>query len=100
MNTHSTLTKLVLATSSFAGGLALGLLLAPGAGKQNRIFLRKKARELSNWIDQHGRETLDLGAECLINIRNKVQQEIDHNVPDLYRATEELHLDNDDFLHV
>lgn len=100
MNTHSTLSKLFLATSSFAGGLALGLLLAPGAGKQNRTLLRKKARSLGNWIEQHGRDPLILGAKHFASIRNKIQQQIDHNVPDLYRATEQLQLDDDDFLHV
>lgn len=100
MNNYSTRTKFFLVTSSFAGGLALGLLFSPGTEKKNRTLLRKRARSLAQWIEQQSSETLDLSTKRLRGIRKQIQKGIDHNVPDLYRATEQLHLDEDDFPHV
>ena len=95
MKKHSTLTKLLLATSSFAGGIALGLLLAPNSGRRNRAWVQTHASDVADWIDEKGKQALDSGNKQLKHFRSQVHRNIQKNVPDLYHATE--HIDLDEF---
>lgn len=95
MKKRSAFTKLLLATSSFAGGLAIGLLLAPGSGKRNRAWIQTHASDVTDWIDKKGKQALDSGNRQLKHIRSQVQRNVKKNVPDLYHATE--HIDLDEF---
>lgn len=95
MKKHSTFAQLLLATSSFVGGIAIGLLLAPNSGKKNRDWVQTHASDVADWIDEKGKQALHSGNRQLKYIRSQVQNNIKKNVPDLYHATE--HIDLDEF---
>lgn len=96
MKKRSTLTKLLLATSSFAGGVALGLLLSPNSGKRNRDWVQTHASDVTDWLDDTRKKALNSGNRQLKHIKSQVQRNIDKNVPDLYHATEHIGLDEFD----
>ena len=96
MSSKKTLGSILLLTTSFVGGMAAGLLLAPKSGARNRVWLSQKTNEMSDWLE--GRRTLAKakGEKKLRDIRSNVQQGIRHNVPDLYEATEHIDLSEHD----
>ena len=97
MASQSTISKLLLAATSFAGGMALGLLLAPRSGKENREWVNSQATELSNWAVKQQGDLVNKGEKQFKNIKSKVNRGIKDNVPDLYEATEHLNFDDSDF---
>jgi gas vesicle protein len=100
MAKRSNLTQILLTASSFAGGVALGLLLAPKSGKEYRKWLSEQKTELADWIDVHGKEALKKGSAQINEVNRKVRMGIKDNVPDLYDATENIKLDESDFIGV
>lgn len=95
MKKRSAFSKLILATSSFMGGVALGLILSPGSGKRNRAWIQNQATDVTDWIDEKGKKAVQTSNRQLKHIRSQVQSNIKKNVPDLYHATE--HIDLDEF---
>ncbi len=85
---------LLLATGSFIGGLGLGLLLAPKSGKQSRRWISDHATELARWVDEKSHETITKSEERLRAIRNKMERGYDHTIPDLYKATDQIQLND------
>ncbi len=94
MAKRSLFTKMLMVSTSFAGGLALGLLLAPESGKQTRNWINKRAGGLANWASDRRNNALDKSEKRLEELRRRVHQGIKNNIPDLYEATEELDLDD------
>lgn len=92
MRQKSNITSIVLATGSFIGGMAVGLLFSPSSGAQNRSWVVDNTTELKKWIKKHGRAASDKSRKELQEFRKNVQQGIHRNVPDLYEATEHIDL--------
>lgn len=92
MRRKSKITSIVLATSSFIGGMAVGLLLSPRSGAQNRSWLADNTSELKKWIEEQRQAASDKSNKELQEFRRNVQQGIRQNIPDLYDATEHIDL--------
>lgn len=98
MARKSNLGSILLATTSFVGGLAAGFLLAPGNGPENRRWLVSRFSELGNWMDHQSRAAQVKTDRELRKFRQNVHQGIRQNVPDLYRATDQIDLSDKDIL--
>lgn len=94
MGTRSNLGLFLLATSSFVGGMALGILLSPKSGRENREWIASNATELADWVDEKGRDAIHQGEEQISHIRRNLHEGIKSNVPDLYEATEQIKFDS------
>jgi gas vesicle protein len=93
-NTNS----ILLATTSFIGGIAVGLLLSPRSGNKNRTWLLEHTRKLAKWVDNQHKIARHTSGKELRRFRKNVQQGIRRNVPDLYEATEDIDMSNNDIL--
>lgn len=82
-----TLPYLVVAGGAFLGGLALGLLISPNSGRENRAILRRKSTDVAERVASRSRK-----------IRSDVAREVKKAVPDLYEATSHLDLDENDLM--
>lgn len=91
-------TNILLAATSFLGGVAAGLLLAPKKGTQSRAWVSDHATELANWIDTQHRSARYKGHRKLRKLRRNVQQGVQRNVPDLFEATRNIDLSKNDVL--
>ena len=100
MAKRSILTKLLVTATSFAGGVALGMLLAPKSGRENREWINRHTSEFSDWVDDQSKEVISRSSRQLAETRKKVRQGIKNNVPDLYDATEEIRLDDSPIIGV
>jgi len=96
MGRKKKLSSLLLLTGSFVGGVAAGLLLAPKSGVRNRIWLSKRASNVSDWMERQGKSAQVKGKRELHKLRNNVQQGIHQHVPNLYYATENIDLSDRD----
>jgi len=81
---------ILISLASFTTGLAMGMLLAPKSGKESREWLQGQADNAVDWLDEKGHEAIK-------NTEKKIRQ-VKESIPDLYTATEELNLDDDDLL--
>lgn len=95
MGQKTNIGSILLATTSFVGGIAVGLLLAPKKGSQNRGWVSDHASELANWVNKTARHKSN---RELKKFRRNVQQGIRRNVPDLYEATENIDLSDRDII--
>ncbi len=68
-------------TGGIIGGLALGMLLSPKTGKENRAYLKKGASEARHKVKD-------------------VARDIKKNLPDLYEATDKLDFNVDDVMTI
>lgn len=90
MANNSNFSIAVVAVSAFVGGVAVGMLLAPKSGRENREWLKHKGGEVKDWISEKG-----------TNVLHKTSEKIEHlkeSIPDLYAATEDLRLKENDVL--
>lgn len=91
-------TNILLAATSFIGGLATGLLLAPKKGSRNRAWVTDHATELAYWADTQHKNAWRKGNSKLRRLRQNVQQQIRQNIPDLFDATENIYLSKSDIV--
>lgn len=98
MGQKKNLGSILLATTSFVGGIAAGLLLAPEKGSRNRAWLSKHATELVNWVNTQGKAARFKSNRELKNFRRNIHQGIKRNVPNLYEATENIDLSDKDII--
>ena len=80
MNRFSISQVILLAAASFAGGVIVSMLTSPKSGTENRRWIHDNAGEVKDWVGTKGK-----------NLKNKT-------LPDLYEATENLGLTDDDLL--
>lgn len=99
MAAHSKFGVFLLTISSFAGGVAVGFLLSAENGKQNRKRIADSVSEISDIIDKRGRQVLQTAEERFNHYRNTLKRELDNSVPDLYKATEHIELDEADLIN-
>ena len=81
---------ILISMASFATGLAVGMLMAPKSGRESREWLQDQADQAVDWLDEKGQEAIH-------NTSEKLRQ-VKETIPDLYSATEDLDLDDDDLL--
>jgi len=98
MGQKKTLSSILLLTGSFLGGVAAGFLLAPKSGSRNRVWLRQRANDLSNWMNKQGKSAQIKGKYELHKLRNNVQQGIRQHVPNPYSATDHINLSDRDIV--
>lgn len=96
MERKAKISSIFWATTSFIGGVAVGLLLSPKSGNKNRIWLSDHTAELAYWLNDRRKSATDKSSKELQQFRKNVQQGIRQNIPDLYEATEDLDLNNND----
>lgn len=82
-----TATYLVVAAGAFLGGLALGLLVSPQSGRENRALIRKKSSDVADFVSQKSKK-----------VRSDMSRGVKKNFPDLYEATTDIGLNDDDVL--
>ncbi|MCC5927416.1 MAG: YtxH domain-containing protein [Bacteroidetes bacterium] len=92
MSTKNGLNILVAAVGLFAAGIAAGLLLSPKSGRENRDYIRKGADSAGSWVHTKRSEAQQKAHQ----VSDKVKRTVKEHVPDLYEATNSLHLDEDD----
>jgi len=96
MKKSSNLALLITAASSFLGGIALGMLLSPKSGKENRTWIADNAGEMAHWADETGKKVIHLSEDQLAKLAERLRKSLDQNLPDLYKATERIDFDNGD----
>ena len=90
--------SILLATTSFIGGIVAGLLLAPNKGSRNRAWVSDQANELADWVDTHRKNARHKSGQKLHQLRNNMQHGVRQNLPDLYEATENIDLSKNDII--
>ena len=79
--------RLVVALGAFAGGLAVGLLVAPSSGERTRRVARVGARRGSRWLSHQVRLTragiLEAGDEAAARFKLAAEEAVDRYIPDL-----------------
>ncbi|TYP91693.1 hypothetical protein LX73_2518 [Fodinibius salinus] len=96
MASNSKIRSILALTSSFIGGVTIGLLLAPKNGSANRRWLNKKVRKLSRWADYHRQQAQRSGIKEYHNLRTLLNRRIHDNIPDLYESTADIPLSKHD----
>jgi len=86
---------LLTAACSFVGGFALGLLLSPKSGRENRAWISENAEDMGHWIDSKSRQIIHLTEEQVNQIAARIQETLDANLPDLYKATERISINDE-----
>lgn len=89
-------TNILLATTSFLGGVAAGLLMAPKKGSQNRAWVSDHATELANWVDTQHKHARYQGNRKLRKFHRNLRQGIKKNIPNLFEATHNIDLSEND----
>ena len=88
----------IIATSlvSLSAGVVVGLLIAPQSGKANRRWISEHSSEAKNWVEDKGHKIMEESEKKL----DKIAENIKSSIPDLYEATEDVHLDDADMKDV
>ncbi len=81
---------------AFASGMITGLLLAPKSGKENRKWIQDHSKDAKDWIEDKGHHLLEESERRINEVSEEIKKTVKETVPDLYEATESLHLDVDD----
>lgn len=84
-----------LFSSGFAGGLLTGFFISslkkPDIFKNQRQSLEGAISRISQAVKE--------GNERLKELNNQLKKELSHPIPDLYRATESLSLDEEELIY-
>ncbi|MCH8495641.1 MAG: YtxH domain-containing protein [Balneolales bacterium] len=81
----------ITASGMLATGLAIGLLLSPKTGRENRATIRKGAHEAGDWMNSQTQNARKKATKVGDNIKKSVKD----RVPDLYEATD-FHLTDEE----
>lgn len=77
----------------FFGGVFTGIMLAPRSGKVNRAFVRKNAQAITEWLDSNSKDFRTQTTNKAHDFADTVKK---NTIPDLYEATDNLSLSDDD----
>ncbi len=80
---------------TFTGGLVVGALMAPKSGKESRQWIQSNSKELKDWAGLKGSQLIEQGE----SFTREVKRNLQNPIPDLYKATEDLQLDDDDLTY-
>ena len=76
--------------AGLAGGVIATMLLSPRSGRENREWLSEQTEDTKNWIGDKSRRIREEGEKRIDRISKGVRKTLDENVPDLYKATEDM----------
>ena len=93
MANRSTFGLFLLASGSFVGGVALGLLLSRRSGREHLGWLYDNTAEITDWVNHKGRRAFHKGEKQFNHLRKNLKREYRDIVPDLYTATEHIDWD-------
>ncbi|MFU8859487.1 MAG: YtxH domain-containing protein [Cyclonatronaceae bacterium] len=96
MATNNTLKFIAFTAGAFLGGVITGLLISPKSGSENRKWISENKGEFSHWADQKGHELKTKTDEQLSHLKENVKKSVKKSVPDLYEATEDFGLKEED----
>jgi gas vesicle protein len=96
MATNNTLKLIAFAAGAFLGGVVTGLLISPKSGPENRKWISDNTDDLSGWADRKGREIKTKTDKQVNHLKENVRKSVKKTVPDLYEATEDLGLKDED----
>jgi gas vesicle protein len=89
--------KLIAFTAgAFTGGILTGLLISPGSGRDNRRWIADNTDELTVWADRKGRQIKTKADEQLGQLKTNVKKSLKNTMPDLYDATRDFGLKDED----
>jgi gas vesicle protein len=91
-----TLGTIFTALASFSAGVAVGLLITPQSGKDNRRWISEHSAEAKDWVEGKSHKILEQSEKKL----GKIQHDLKDSIPDLYEATESLLFDESDMKDV
>lgn len=83
---------LITAIAAFSAGVITGLLITPRSGEENRKWISEHSGEAKNWVEAKGEQLLEEGEKRITRISEGIKE----TIPDLYKATESIHFDEDD----
>ncbi len=88
----------IIATSlvSFSAGVVVGMLITPQSGRDNRKWISEHSNEAKHWVEDKSHQIIEESEKKL----EKISDNIKGAIPDLYEATEEVHLDDADMKDV
>ena len=84
------------ALASFAGGYIVGLLTTPQSGKENRDWIKENADDARHWIEEKGHDLKTEGEKRIDEVATTIKQSVKDSIPDLYEATENITLNDDE----
>jgi len=90
--------SVVVAITSFLGGLAVGLLLTPRNRSNSRVWLSNQAVDLTRWVNRQRKFAPFNTNKIIRTFRNNMNQGVNRIFPDLYEATEHIALSDRDIL--
>lgn len=96
---NSTLGTILITTSAFLSGFALGVLLAPRSGKENRQWIAEQADDLTDWVDNYSKQAINETEEKIKDIKKDVQKNLKDSFPDLYKVTEDIGLKEEELIN-
>jgi gas vesicle protein len=88
----------IIATSlvSFSAGVVVGMLITPQSGRDNRRWISEHSSGAKHWVEDKGHKIIEESEREL----EKISDNIKGAIPDLYEATEDVHLDDADMKDV
>jgi gas vesicle protein len=99
MSTTKTVITVTLATAgAFFTGLAVGLLVSPKSGRENRVWLKKQAEEIGDWVEEQSKDAIHETEAKIKHLQQDVKNKIKDSIPNLYEATEDIHLSEEELI--
>lgn len=89
----------LIATASFVGGVAAGLLLAPKKGSGNRAWLSKQASDLGRRVDNYRKIAAGKSSKEFHKLHQNFHSGLKRSIPDFYEATEHINLSDRHLFH-
>lgn len=85
------LTQLIIAGTSIST-LTLGYFLFSRRSKLVSSDMSEHVSEIANWADEKGKGAIAKSVDQMQQLQYNVRERIHHHLPDLYKATERIHL--------
>lgn len=92
----SSIGLLITAAATFTAGYAVGLLMAPRSGRESRELIKKKSKDALHWAEEMSHEVVEESEKKIHEINEKVHKKVKDAIPDLYEATEDILLSEDE----
>lgn len=81
----------ITASGMLATGLAIGLLLSPKSGRENRASIRKGAHDAGDWMNIQTESARNKAT----NVGDNIKKSVKDRVPDLYEVSD-FHLTDEE----
>ncbi|HKK46891.1 MAG TPA: YtxH domain-containing protein, partial [Balneolaceae bacterium] len=78
--------SIIVTATTFVGGMAVGMLLAPDSGSKSRAWLTDQATELSDWMERQGKFASRQTNLKVGKLRKNMGRGVKRNFPNLYEA--------------